>query len=93
MFSLLSLLTFFLIHQIRKMDVEARSLPPSIRTSLLVKLREFKSDLNNFKSEVKRITSANLNAAARDELLEAGLADTKTVCKENSLVSFLTSFD
>lgn len=64
------------------MDLEARSLPPSVKSSLLVKLREFKSDLNNFKSEVKRITSGNLNAAARDELLEAGMADTLTVCKE-----------
>ncbi|KAL0725140.1 hypothetical protein Bca4012_039739 [Brassica carinata] len=63
---------------IRKMDLEARSLPPGVKSPLLVKLREFKSDLNNFKTEVKRITSANLNAAARDELLEAGLADTKT---------------
>ncbi|CDY37005.1 hypothetical protein Bca4012_099246 [Brassica carinata] len=63
---------------IRKMDLEARSLPPGVKSSLLVKLREFKSDLNNFKTQVKRITSANLNAAARDELLEAGMADTKT---------------
>ncbi|KAJ4885393.1 Vesicle transport v-SNARE 11 [Raphanus sativus] len=63
---------------IRKMDLEARSLPPGVKSSLLVKLREFKSDLNNFKTEVKRITSGNLNAAARDELLEAGLADSKT---------------
>ncbi|XP_013589828.1 vesicle transport v-SNARE 11 isoform X2 [Brassica napus] len=60
------------------MDLEARSLPPGVKSSLLVKLREFKSDLNNFKTQVKRITSANLNAAARDELLEAGMADTKT---------------
>lgn len=63
------------------MDLEARSLPPNIKSTLLIKLREFKSDLNNFKTEVKRITSANLNAAARDELLEAGMADTMTVCK------------
>ncbi|RID54109.1 hypothetical protein BRARA_G01455 [Brassica rapa] len=63
---------------IRKMDLEARSLPPGVKSSLLVKLREFKSDLNNFKTEVKRITSANSNAAARDQLLEAGMADTKT---------------
>lgn len=69
------------INQIRKMDLEARSLPPGVKSSLLVKLREFKSDLNNFKTEAKRITSGNLNAAARDELLEAGLADTKTVCQ------------
>lgn len=76
------------------MDLEARSLPPGVKSSLLVKLREFKSDLNNFKTEVKRITSGNLNAAARDELLEAGLADTKTVCQKesHSLVSLSTSF-
>ncbi|XP_010552782.1 PREDICTED: vesicle transport v-SNARE 13 [Tarenaya hassleriana] len=63
---------------IRKMDLEARSLPPNVKSNLLVKLREYKSDLNNLKSEVKRITSGNLNAAARDELLEAGMADTMT---------------
>ncbi|KAL1223391.1 Vesicle transport v-SNARE 13 [Cardamine amara subsp. amara] len=63
---------------IKKMDLEARSLPPNVKSSLLVKLREYKSDLNNFKSEVKRITSGNLNATARDELLEAGMADTLT---------------
>lgn len=74
------------------MDVEARSLPPSVKTTLLVKLREFKSDLNNFKSELKTITtSANLNAAAaaRDDLLEAGLADTKTVCNKDKLTSII----
>ncbi|OVA08948.1 Vesicle transport v-SNARE [Macleaya cordata] len=64
---------------IRKMDLEARSLQPSVKAMLLAKLREYKSDLNNLKSEVKRITSANLNAAARDELLESGMADTKMV--------------
>ncbi|CAF2035633.1 hypothetical protein BRARA_I00336 [Brassica rapa] len=63
---------------IKKMDLEVRSLPPSVKSSLLVKLREYKSDLNNFKTEVKRITSGNLNASARDELLEAGMADTVT---------------
>ncbi|CAF1715698.1 hypothetical protein Bca4012_040945 [Brassica carinata] len=63
---------------IKKMDLEVRSLPPSVKSSLLVKLREYKSDLNNFKTEVKRITSGHLNASARDELLEAGMADTVT---------------
>lgn len=80
---------FFFPLQIRKMDLEARALPPNIKSSLLVKLREFKSDLNNFKSEVKRITTGSLNAAARDELLEAGMADTVTVCKRlSSIVQF-----
>ncbi|XP_042042100.1 vesicle transport v-SNARE 13-like isoform X1 [Salvia splendens] len=64
---------------IRKMDLEARSLPPSVKAMLLAKLREYKNDLNNLKSEVKRITSANANQAARDELLESGLTDTMAV--------------
>ncbi|KAL8545988.1 hypothetical protein ACS0TY_005922 [Phlomoides rotata] len=64
---------------IRKMDLEARSLQPNIKAVLLAKLREYKSDLNNLKSEVKRIASTNLNQAARDELLESGLADTLAV--------------
>ncbi|GFP90382.1 vesicle transport v-snare 13 [Phtheirospermum japonicum] len=64
---------------IRKMDLEARSLQPNIKAVLLAKLREYKSDLNNLKSTVKRIGSTNLNQAARDELLEAGMADTVAV--------------
>uniref|UniRef100_A0A7N2L1A5 Vesicle transport v-SNARE N-terminal domain-containing protein n=1 Tax=Quercus lobata TaxID=97700 RepID=A0A7N2L1A5_QUELO len=63
---------------IRKMDLEARSLQPNVKAVLLAKLREYKSDLNNLKTEVKRIVSGNLNAAARDELLESGMADTLT---------------
>jgi len=62
---------------IRKMDLEARSLPPSVKGTLLVKLREYKTDLNNLKTEVKRITSSNANQAARDDLLESGMADTQ----------------
>ncbi|KAL3528423.1 hypothetical protein ACH5RR_007745 [Cinchona calisaya] len=64
---------------IRKMDLEARSLPPSVKASLLAKLREYKTDLNNLKTEVKRISSANSNQAARDELLESGMADAMMV--------------
>ncbi|CAA0823383.1 Vesicle transport v-SNARE 11 [Striga hermonthica] len=64
---------------IRKMDIEARGLQPNIKAVLLAKLREYKSDLNNLKSNVKRIESSNLNQAARDELLEAGMADTLSV--------------
>jgi hypothetical protein len=62
------------------MYLEARSLQPNVKAMLLSKLREYKSDLNNLKSEVKRIVSGNLNAAARDDLLESGMADTLTVC-------------
>ncbi|OAY75400.1 Vesicle transport v-SNARE 13 [Ananas comosus] len=64
---------------IRKMDLEARSLQPSVKAGLLAKLREYKSDLNNLKSELKRITSANPKQAAREELLESGMADTLAV--------------
>ncbi|KAF5961801.1 hypothetical protein HYC85_003010 [Camellia sinensis] len=64
---------------IRKMDLEARSLQRNVKVVLLSKLREYKSDLNNLKAEVKRITSTNLNQAARDELLESGMADALTV--------------
>ncbi|PKA55897.1 Vesicle transport v-SNARE 13 [Apostasia shenzhenica] len=64
---------------IRKMDLEARSLQPSVKAALLAKLREYKSDLNNLKSEVKRITSPNTKNAAREELLESGMADTLAV--------------
>ncbi|CAK7322963.1 unnamed protein product [Dovyalis caffra] len=62
----------------RKMDLEARNLRPNVKAVLLAKLREYKSDLNNLKTEVKRIGSGNLNSAARDELLEAGMADALT---------------
>ncbi|XP_058226306.1 vesicle transport v-SNARE 13-like isoform X2 [Rhododendron vialii] len=61
------------------MDLEARSLQPNVKAVLLAKLREYKSDVNNLKAEVKRITSTNLNQAARDDLLESGMADALTV--------------
>ncbi|KAK8693335.1 hypothetical protein V6N13_070920 [Hibiscus sabdariffa] len=63
---------------IRKMDLEARSLQPNVKAMLLAKLREYKSDLNNLKSEVKRMASGNLNPDARDQLLESGMADALT---------------
>ncbi|MBA0831256.1 hypothetical protein Goarm_015734 [Gossypium armourianum] len=64
---------------IRKMDLEARSLQPSIKATLLAKLREYKHYLNNMKTDVKRITSTDTNQAARDELLESGIDGTTTV--------------
>lgn len=67
------------INQIRKMDLEARSLQPSVKAGLLVKLREYKSDLNNIKNEVKRITSSNSKQVTREELLESGMADSLAV--------------
>ncbi|KAL3654259.1 Vesicle transport v-SNARE 12 [Castilleja foliolosa] len=59
---------------IRKMDLEARSLQPSVKTTLLAKLREYKSDLNKLKREVKKLTMPSSNHPAHEELLESGLA-------------------
>ncbi|KAH9618859.1 hypothetical protein KSS87_000878 [Heliosperma pusillum] len=59
---------------IRKMDLEARTLQPNVKVMVLAKLREYKNDLNNLKSEVKRLSSID-SQAARDALLESGMAD------------------
>ncbi|KAK6157804.1 hypothetical protein DH2020_012052 [Rehmannia glutinosa] len=59
---------------IRKMDLEARSLQPSVKATLLAKLREYKSDLNKLKREVKKLTMPNSNQPAHEELLESGMA-------------------
>lgn len=64
------------------MDLEARSLPPNIKAMLLAKLREYKTDLNNLKTELKRLSVANASQAARDDLLESGRADAMTVLTE-----------
>ncbi|PKU62515.1 vesicle transport v-SNARE 13 [Dendrobium catenatum] len=60
---------------IQKMDLEVRSLQTSVKAALLAKLREYKSDLNNLKSDVKRISSSNAKNDTRQELLESGMAD------------------
>jgi vesicle transport through interaction with t-SNAREs protein 1 len=60
------------------MDLEARSLQPSLKANLLAKLREYKSDLNNLKREVKKASSTD-SQTARDELLESGMSDTLMV--------------
>eukprot|EP00897_Mesotaenium_endlicherianum_P001990 jgi/Mesen1/1819/ME000141S00983 len=57
---------------IRRMDLEARTLPPTQKATLLSKLREYKADLNNLKRETKK-SSAPDAAAERAELLENGL--------------------
>ncbi|CAL9031347.1 unnamed protein product [Prunus brigantina] len=67
---------------LRKMDLEARSLQPSVKAALLAKLREYKTDFNNLKSQVKRITSPVANHAVRDELLEPGMAETLTTSND-----------
>ncbi|XP_058194514.1 vesicle transport v-SNARE 12 isoform X2 [Rhododendron vialii] len=62
---------------IRKMDLEARSLQPSVKAVLLAKLREYKADLNKLKREVKKLSSGN--QVSREELLESGMADGQAV--------------
>jgi len=53
----------------RRMDLEARSLPPAAKTPLLAKLRDYKSDLQRIKREVKASASSAANEAQRDALL------------------------
>ncbi|KAK2636147.1 hypothetical protein Ddye_030939 [Dipteronia dyeriana] len=64
--------------QIRKMDLEARSLQPSVKAMLLAKLREYKSDLNQLKREFKRLLSPDANQAAHEELLDSSRADSQS---------------
>lgn len=68
------------------MDLDARSLQPSVKGRLLAKLREYKFDLNNLKAEFKQMTSGGSNQSARDELLESGMADTYMVCQDLPLI-------
>lgn len=55
------------------MDLEARSLQPSVKAMLLAKLREYKSDLTKLKREVKKLASAKSSLTAHEELLESGM--------------------
>ena len=55
---------------------------PSVKAMLLAKLREYKSDLNKLKRELKRITSPNADQAVREDLLESGMADAHMVFLE-----------
>jgi vesicle transport through interaction with t-SNAREs protein 1 len=71
------------------MDLEARSLQPSVKAGLLAKLREYKSDLNNVKSELKRISAPNARQTTREELLEAGMADTLAVSSWTPISSLM----
>ncbi|KAI3467302.1 hypothetical protein Pfo_023965 [Paulownia fortunei] len=49
-------------------------LQPSVKATLLAKLREYKSDLNKLKREVKKLTMPISNQPAHEELLESGMA-------------------
>ncbi len=84
------ILSAYLVAQIRRMDLEARSLPPTQKATLLAKLREYKSDLNNLKREFKKVSSAQDPVASRNELMESGMADHVMVCNKTlELPAFL----
>merc|ERR1711933_419989 len=53
---------------IRRMDLEARSLPPDRKGPLLSKLREYKADLSKLKSDAKKSPSKNSDLSNRAEL-------------------------
>merc|ERR1712176_1401981 len=53
---------------IRRMDLEARSLPPDKKSPLLSKLREYKADLSKLKSDAKKSSSTNADLSNRAEL-------------------------
>ncbi|CAL9224222.1 unnamed protein product [Arabidopsis halleri] len=60
---------------ISKMDHVTSNLPPNIKSILLEKLRESKSSLKRFKSDIKWNTSENLNVTTREEVLQAEKTD------------------
>ncbi|GAA0169602.1 SNARE protein [Lithospermum erythrorhizon] len=72
---------------IRKMDLEARSLQPSLKVTFLAKLREYKADLNKLKKEVKKLALANSNQASQEDLLEAGAYAASTNQRERLSMS------
>lgn len=74
------------------MDLEARSLQPSLKAMFLAKLREYKSDLNTLKREVKKLTSAKSDQAAHEELLESGMADAHVVCLAKKVYLYFADF-
>ncbi|XP_071731567.1 vesicle transport v-SNARE 12-like [Rutidosis leptorrhynchoides] len=52
----------------RKMDLEARSVGSSEKATLLVKMREYRNDINSLKTELKRLGSTKVYQATRPEL-------------------------
>lgn len=63
----------------RKMDLEARNVVSSVKATLLVKIREYRNDLNNLKTELKRLGSSNAYQATRAELMGSGNSNTVQV--------------
>ncbi|KAB2633553.1 vesicle transport v-SNARE 13-like [Pyrus ussuriensis x Pyrus communis] len=65
-----------------KAGLEDADAMPSVKAAFLAKLREYKTDLNNLKTQVKRITSPVAKFAARYVLLEPGTADSLTASND-----------
>ncbi|KAJ9560048.1 hypothetical protein OSB04_005208 [Centaurea solstitialis] len=74
---------------LRKMDLEARSMPPGTKASLLAKIREYRNDLNSLKTEMNRLKSGNL--AARDDLFDSGKADANQVLADQRARLMMTT--
>jgi vesicle transport through interaction with t-SNAREs protein 1 len=62
------------------MDLDTHNLPPTQKATLLAKLREYKSDLNNLKKDFKKVSMAHDPVASRNELMESWVADHVMVC-------------
>ncbi|KAL0734922.1 hypothetical protein Bca4012_011132 [Brassica carinata] len=60
---------------IRIMDLEVRSSQPSAKAVCLLKLREYKTDLNQLKKDFKRVSSSDANKSTRVELMEPDMSD------------------
>jgi len=54
---------------VRRMDLEARSLPVTVKTPLLAKLKEYKQDLATLKREAKAASASGEDDNMREELL------------------------
>jgi vesicle transport through interaction with t-SNAREs protein 1 len=62
------------------MDLDTHNLPPTQKATLLAKLPEYKSDLNNLKLDFKKVSMAHDPVASRNELMESQVADHVMVC-------------
>jgi vesicle transport through interaction with t-SNAREs protein 1 len=59
-----------ILGQIKSMDMEARSLPPTVAQPLLTKVKDYKADLTALKEQMKKAQTASpVGDAARAELV------------------------
>lgn len=73
---------------IKRMDMEARSVPPEKSRQLLVKVKEYKADLSALKDELKKASSsASAGDAARAELGLGGDYSNSAAQRDRMLVA------